>query len=255
LKNLLIATFIVLLAAVSFGAVHAAEFFCQSGDVTCLVNAIKKANSTRRPDTIKLEPGVYTLRTAAETSDDGPNGLPSITSEIKIIGKEPHNTVIERDPTLGNRTANFRIVHVGEAGNLTLDSLAIKGGVLFASMNDNGPGVLNRGTTTITNSIITQNVSVFGSGGILNMGGTVTVTDSVIAHNEIVEGVGGGVASFGGTTTITNSTIANNSADSGGGGIAGGGIINIGSSSITNNGTLLGPGGGLFFGRYRDYYE
>jgi hypothetical protein len=258
LKNLLIATFLVLIAADLFGALHAAEFFCRSGDVTCLVNAIKKANSTRRPDTIKLEAGVYTLRTVAETNDDGPNGLPSIKTEITIVGNGPNSTVIERDPTFerpfepGAPGPRFRILYVTEAGNLTLDSLAIKGGVLFSSINDNGPGVFSRGITTITNSIITQNIGVFGSGGgIFNMGGTLTVSDSVIRDNQVIEGEGGGGgvrADFPGTTTITNTTISNNEADEGGGGIDNGGHMTILNSAIIDNFAAFGVGAGISSG-------
>ena len=62
---------------------YGAEFFCASGDVTCLIAAINTANSTPEEDTITLEAGIYTL-VAADNNVEGPTGLPSVTSNITI---------------------------------------------------------------------------------------------------------------------------------------------------------------------------
>ncbi len=227
-----------------------AAFHCSS--VRCLISAINAANATGKADTIKLEAGVYSLQAAAGTNIDGPNGLPSITTAITIVGKDPNKTIIERDPTLG--VPEFRIVHVGESGNLSLSDLTIKGGFLGGFSGDigvaGGPGVYNRGTTAITNSIIEENVSDRNAGGgILNIGGTVIVANSIIADNLVIEGgLGGGVANFAGMLTVTNSTIANNTADeAGGGGILNrGGFVTVRDSSIIGNETgTFGFGGGI----------
>lgn len=74
---------------------HAAMFNCQSGDVDCLIDAINAANATQEPDTIDLEPGVYSL-TQVNNHTDGSNGLPSITSDISIRGTDANTTTIER---------------------------------------------------------------------------------------------------------------------------------------------------------------
>jgi hypothetical protein len=58
-------------------SVHPAEFFCSSGDVTCLIASINDANGMSGDHTINLEPGIYTLY-AVDNTIDGPNGLPSI---------------------------------------------------------------------------------------------------------------------------------------------------------------------------------
>ena len=57
----------------------AAEFFCLSGDVTCLIDSINEANGMPGEDhIIKLEPGIFTLRTVNNTTLlGGENGLPS----------------------------------------------------------------------------------------------------------------------------------------------------------------------------------
>lgn len=42
-------------------SIHAAQFFCSSGSVTCLIDAINQANKHAGADTINLEPSTYTL--------------------------------------------------------------------------------------------------------------------------------------------------------------------------------------------------
>ena len=53
---------------------YGAEFFCASGDVTCLIAAINEANSTPEEDTINLEAGTYTLVAGVATAD-GTDGV------------------------------------------------------------------------------------------------------------------------------------------------------------------------------------
>ena len=121
-------------------SVHAAEFFCPSGDVTCLIATINEANGMPGEHVINLEPGSYTLQTV----DNGPpfdgNGLPVITSSIRIQATaEDLPTVIERDL---NAPA-FRIFEVSAGGNLTLDGVTVQRGCCFVG----GPAILNRGVT------------------------------------------------------------------------------------------------------------
>ena len=73
---------------------HAAEFFCPSGNVTCLIAAINESNQNGQENTINLEAGTYTLRAidnnivGPEGLLEGPNGLPSITGRITIRQSE-----------------------------------------------------------------------------------------------------------------------------------------------------------------------
>ncbi|MGZ8533735.1 MAG: hypothetical protein ACXW6J_24860, partial [Candidatus Binatia bacterium] len=72
-----------------FGVVtplQAAKFNCSSGDVTCLIAAINKANEKSGQHTITLEPGVYSLQ-ISDNNTDGANGLPSIRRAIRIQAK------------------------------------------------------------------------------------------------------------------------------------------------------------------------
>src|SRR5262249_45318476 len=103
--------------------VHAAEFFCSSGNVTCLIAAINQANTQAGPDTINLDPGTYTL-TSINNVTNGNNGLPSITSDITINGEDAATTIIER----GLGAPVFRIFAVAVSGKLTLNGLAVARG-------------------------------------------------------------------------------------------------------------------------------
>jgi len=139
------------------GPVHAAEFFCSSANVTCLIAAINEANGMTGKHTINLEPGSYTLHIAA----DGFSGLPVITSSIRIQSSaDDPPTVIERDPN----APLFRIFAISAGGVLTLDGLTIQRGFAYP-----GPGILNRGTTTLVNSIVADNNGALG-GTITNSG-------------------------------------------------------------------------------------
>ena len=48
--------------------IDAAEFFCQSSNVTCLITAINDANGLPGEHVINLEPGSYTLQSVDNES-------------------------------------------------------------------------------------------------------------------------------------------------------------------------------------------
>jgi hypothetical protein len=74
---------VTLLALWAIKVAHAAEFFCSSGDVSCLIAAINAANQNGQENTIDLEAGIYRLTTVDNFDDDGrsANGLPPIVGE------------------------------------------------------------------------------------------------------------------------------------------------------------------------------
>jgi hypothetical protein len=261
-RYLLFTLFLILLVVSPSGA---AVFNCPSGDVACLINAINVANANGEPDTIELAAGVYTLTTVdnfiGEEPFGEPNGLPLITSEITIRGEGPYRTVIRRDPSLGE-FFELRIIYVNTTGNLTLDGVAIKGGHGFDLLSE-GAGLFNRGMVILKNSIVSENFSEFGTGGIQNRGGTMDITYSFILDNYGVQGSGAINNSFivdndgimrGGTVNIERSTIARNCGDELGGGIANAfGTVTIrGSAIVDNSAGPEGSGGGIVnFGTMR----
>jgi hypothetical protein len=183
-------------------------------DPAALVTAINNANSAVGSSTLSLASGcVYDLLTANTPGD----GLPVIANTITIQG---NGATITRD----NAAPNFRILHVGSNGNLTMDHVTISHGKATTGSGEvvAGGGIFNAGTLTLSNSTISSN-SASGSfaakgGGIWN-NGTATITDSVISGNTTSwsggvgpgnAAAGGGIATTAGTLTVRNSTISGN---------------------------------------------
>ena len=132
---------------------QAADFACAAGDVACLINAINQANANGEANTTTLEAGTYTL-TAVDNTTDGPNGLPSVTGIVTIKGAGADATILERDAS----APAFRLGHVAATGNLTFDSLALRGGSAGGSGSSGAGGILfnQGGTLTLTNSTLTS---------------------------------------------------------------------------------------------------
>jgi hypothetical protein len=239
---------------------HAAEFFCSSGDASCLIAAVNSANDTPEEDTITLGPGIYTL-TTVDNDTDGANGLPSIRSTVTLRGAGADRTVVERD----GAAPFFRLVHIGATGRLILDEITLRGGVAFSDrlpgdVNTSGGAIVNRGTLSIMNSVLMGNSvqGLFGSGGaIISVGtlslsgaitsvGTLSIMNSVLMGN-FVRGQGGGggaiIASGPTVTTVTNTTFASNftrtNRGSSGGAISNsGGMLAVTNSTCTDNSTF-----------------
>jgi len=224
---------------VSIEIAHATVFNCPAGDVDCLINSINTANGNGEDDTIELEAGIYTL-TAVNSSNDGANGLPSITSNITIRGAGADVTIIERE----EEADYFRIFHVGVVGAVALEGLTIFGGLTY----DYGGGIFNSGTATLTDCTVSGNRDTGGAGcGIYNSG-TVILTNCTVRGNHLwwKYGDGGGLYNSG-TATLANCTVFENTA--GGWSGYGGGIYNSGNVTLTNC-TVSGNLGGHWHSSY-----
>ena len=234
--------------AVNITVTSTAQSPGKTGDCT-LGEAIRAANTDARVDAcpagsgadiITLPTGTYALD-RADNNADGPNGLPSITSNITINGPGAATTDIETSVDPDNE---LRIFHIASTGTLTLNGLTISDSVL---VDFDGGGIFNRGTLNITNSRIVGIENAVIGGGIFNSGGTVNVTNSVIRNTRA--GAGGGIFNADGTIKITNSTIgpAIFAYGAGGAGVFNsGGTMDIIDSTIFNNEAEGGRGGGIF---------
>jgi hypothetical protein len=216
--------------------------------VACLIAAINTANANGQVNTIRLEPGTYTLR-APDNDTDGPNGLPSITSALTLIGAGAGNAIIEREAT----APPFRLVHVAQTGLLKLEGLTVRGGQLSGNLLLGGAGLCNRGTAILSESVLTENVILVDApGGGIASDGRLVIAGSTISHNRSPAAVGGGIASFA-ALTVVNSTIRGNDSGVGGGLFISSGTpitqnplaIIIG-STIADNRSFDGAGGGVF---------
>ncbi|GBD27092.1 hypothetical protein HRbin30_02436 [bacterium HR30] len=249
--------------AATFNVTSTADNLTNGDGLCTLREAIRAANNaasndcgsaSSAADTIILQSGqTYTLSLDSAAGDEDAaleNDL-DVTSQITIQG---NGATIQRDPTLTctlngtDAVGEFRIFHVLAGGNLTLRNVTVKSGCADGSFPANfGGGILNGGTVTATNSIISGNSANFAGGGIFNNGGTLTITNSTISSNSATRFAGGGIFNeFGGTLTITNSTISGNSAGLGGGIFNNtGATVTITNSTISSNSAAV-HGGGMF---------
>jgi hypothetical protein len=113
--------FAILFAATGgLGVGRAATIPVGAGDVLGLIAAITTANGNGVADVIDLAGGFYDITASDDTTADGPNGLPVITSDITING---HGATVRR-----TGAPAFRIVEVGSGGLLTLSAVTVSGG-------------------------------------------------------------------------------------------------------------------------------
>ena len=152
---------------------------------------------------------------------------------VSIVSYGTGNLTLDAD-------GESRVISVGNTAEVGLGGLTITGG----STNEGG-GILNSGTLTITHSDISGNTVTGDGGGIRSEGASLTITHSTISNNTAT-GFGGGIDLDPGTTTvtITGCTISDNSANSGGGIESDAGTITITDTTISNN-TTTGAGGGI----------
>lgn len=205
---------------------------CESNDTQCLIAAVHQANADPRKTTIRLAGGIYLL-TTVDNDTDGPNGLPTIVSPVTIRSVGSAAT-LERP--IG--APDFRILHVGPTGQLTLDGLTLSSGsVAF----EDGGALLNAGgIVTVANSSFEHNFALSG-GAVSNRHGTLTMVDSAVVHNHGSAG-GGGISTSGGQVTLIRTVFDSNGGSTGGVDISDA-EMRITESRFTNNFGEFGGGG------------
>lgn len=213
-----------------------------NGDSAALIAAIRCANDRPGPDTINLSTsGDYPL-VSVENVTDGPNGLPSIISEITIVG---NGATVRREGA-----QLFRVHHVASSGELNLNELTIRGGTpaSIPLEQDAGGGVFNRGELNMTGVTVRNSLSRLG-GGVFNEQGTLTLVDSTVTDNSTqFLGAGAGVYNSAGGVTMLRTFVTNNRTPTkfgNAGGILNRDIMVIRDSVISDNRTDE-SGGGIF---------
>ena len=103
----------------------ARTFRCEAGETDCLIAAMVQANGNgRATNTIRLAPGTYEVQ-GIDNQEDGPNGLPSVTSKLAIEVDGEGAATITRVADV-----EFRLLHVSPEGNLTLRGVVVSQGSL-----------------------------------------------------------------------------------------------------------------------------
>jgi hypothetical protein len=242
------------------------------GIATSLRAAIEYANSHAGADTINLVKGKVYQVTEGELVIDTAAG-----EQLTIQGVGGTAT-IERSGDVQSRL--FRIGSNPKDADIAIfNRLKIQGGSTIGEFSfldetstpfsGSGGGILNHGTLSLNNSVVTDNFtqsSKFqgGQGGGIYNDGTLTLTNSVVSDNTArgdgfafeyfskfafsSDGQGGGIYNAsGGQATINSSTISGNKAVGIDGGTAdifgtfpasdgfGGGLYNAGQMAVTNS--------------------
>lgn len=183
---------------------------CDDGSGTCTLRAaIIESNALGGPHTITLPANTYTLTLAGAQENGALTGDLDISSDVTIVGASPQTTFINADSL-------DRVFHILSGATASFTLIDINEGYV---VSENGGGILNEGTLTISYSIIENN-------------------DAVLANGvQLSQGFGGGIANNG-TLNMNNTTI-NGNVSLGGRGING---LNGGGGG----GSTPGLGGGIF---------
>jgi hypothetical protein len=224
----MIVQMVTALAVILPRVVPAAEFTCLGGDVACLISAITAANANGETNMITLAAGTYTLTAVNNTTVDGPNGLPSITSPLTITGAnisgvgnittgENTGTAIGVG-TIGENTGTA--IGVGTIGENTGTAIGV--GNLNVSIIEQSLGAPDFRLVHIAEAgtVVLDGLTLRGGAGAIANHGTLTLANSVLAGN--VHGLGAGIHNTS-TMTIMNSTLS-----------SGDGISNDGDMAFTN---------------------
>jgi hypothetical protein len=205
--------------------------------------------------------GYRTLQAAVDAASAG--------DKLKVKGTCVGTTTISKNLTVdGQANPAFGAPTLDGGGSgpvvtaratVAINNLTIRNGNTVAAPfpGDQGGGIFNDGTLTLTGVTVTAN-SAWEGGGIFNWAnGTVTLIDSAVTGNHADGGEAGGVLGKGGggifnwangTVTLIDSTVSGNTSAGG----LGGGIYEDleasvtlrGTSSIANNSADVG--GGIF---------
>src|SRR5450631_1706713 len=142
-----------------------------------------------------------------------------------------------------NGNGSVQIFNVAYNISVFLNSLTITNGYYF---ENNGGGIYNNGTLTLTNCTLSGNSVNFGTGygglggGIYN-DGVLTLNQCTLSGNSATNVYGGGIYNGGGTLTLNQCTLSGNRAQRGGD-IYGPGALN----QCTLTGNSASYGGGIY---------
>lgn len=220
-----------------------------------LRGAVSRANTAPDHDDIVLPAGTYALSVPASCmfiarigeNNNGATVVLCLNSDLSIVGADSATTIIR-----GNSVDKVIAVSALKTASITGVTVREGGDRPLSFQSGGGFGILNHGTLTLSDSVVTENFGGnLGGGGLYNYG-TLTVLRCHVTHNS-ANGSGGGIFNSGGAgagfLNIESSTISDNNSGELGGGVANffGGVTTITGSTISGNSapSLGGSGGGI----------
>jgi Right handed beta helix region len=199
LAVILIVSAIALAPAGAAGAVATSVTVCPAGPPTCDYATIQEAlDAVDDGDSILVAPGTYA---GGFTIDKSVKLLGSGASQTTISGGDPATVTISPEQRV--TIESVTITDGTQTGVVNFGTLTLRDSVI----TDNATGLQNSGTALVADTSISDNHS-FGIGGVGNTG-SLTVRRSVISGNGAREG--GGINNSG-DATIVDSTIEGNPA-------------------------------------------
>ena len=218
-----------------------------------LRGAVSRANAAADHDDIVIPAGAYALSVAAPCTFKariGENALSLSTvvlclnSDLSIAGAGGDKTFIQ-----GNGVDKVIAVSALKTVSITGATVRNGGDAPLTFQSGGGAGIMNHGTLTLSDSIVTANTILNLGGGIYNVG-TLTVSRTLIMGNTAADqGAGGGILNSGdagaGILHVEDSTVSDNTAKLGGG-IANffSGVATVTGSTVSGN--IAGAiGGGI----------
>jgi hypothetical protein len=172
-----------------------------------------------------------------------------VEKNVTIQGQGPDDTIVQAHEDVELSTG--RVFAVTEGATVTIRRMTIRHGnpdwePRIGFVRRNGGGVANRGTLTLEDVVIRDNIASKG-GGIVNSRATMTLIRCSIIDNETngIEdaglqcGAGGGIYNVAAVATFIDSTISGNTS------LSYGGAIKIGCNSVVTmtNTTISGNTG------------
>jgi hypothetical protein len=203
-----------------------------------------------------------TIQFAMPTTDPGYNP----TTGVFTITLTSGELVIKQNLTISGPGASALTVSGANASRVfelssktkpqvTLSGLTISNGYApgpFGPSANNGGGILNEGTLTVSNCTIAYNSAPEGAGILNDAGATLTVSNSTLAYNTGrdsggYQSSGGAIDNFG-TLFIHGSTLSYNSAGGGGAISTAIGSVTIDAQTVLSHNTATRGGGGAIAG-------
>lgn len=209
-------------------------------DSCSLREAIKAANADTAFDRITFASDVRGAIELTRTDSDatlGASGL-ILSGRVEIRGPGADVLSVQRKAD----GPEFRIFLVNTGATAQMSGLTIRGGQTASGQM--AGGISNRGNLTLTNSLITENISDTFGGGLVNVG-TLTLDGCTVRANLTRGNDTSGGLDNNGPLTVVNSTFDGNSAPLGGGNTGSGGAIWTSVSATIRNSTLVGNGAGV----------
>ncbi|HVQ38409.1 MAG TPA: Ig-like domain-containing protein, partial [Pyrinomonadaceae bacterium] len=237
------------------------------GSLRSAISTVCEGGTITFDDSAFVAPGPYTI----ELTDA--NGELLVGKSMTITGPGASVLTVKRATAAAT---NFRVFEIAATKTVIISGMTISNGKVVgtdaASLSGLpggaafGGGILNAGTLTLQNAVVSDNHVTGGNGGSstgaaggaggdakgggIYSSGTVTLTNTTVNGNNTATGgiggnsdganangnggagLGGGVYSLGSTTlTLTNSTISGNAAVGGAAGTGGSGGGSVGSGS------------------------